>query len=130
MFFSLRDTKRSFKFPLIGSTLRLVCSLSARTVRPFTHLPVDHQHSQVWYVIAWPPQPLGTHRPALLLSFRTTTLTYCLPPFYGRELLSVPESTLVQACIDEPIAWRQFIGNLPLGVLPHLSLMGAMSPNS
>ena len=44
------------------------------------YLPVDHQHSQVWYVIAWPPQPLGTHRLALFLSFRTITPAYCLSP--------------------------------------------------
>jgi len=44
------------------------------------YLPVDHQHSQVWYVIAWPPQPLRTHRLALFVSFRTITPAYCLSP--------------------------------------------------
>ena len=33
--------------------------------------------------------PLMPHRLALALSFRTTTPTSCLPPFYGRRLLSL-----------------------------------------
>lgn len=67
-------------------------------------LPVGIQQSLVWYVAAWPPQPLSTHRPALCISFRTTTLTYCLPPFYRRGLLSINvESTLTQACLDGPL---------------------------
>jgi hypothetical protein len=36
--FALRATQRFFKSPLIGSTIKLVLSPSARTVEPCTYL--------------------------------------------------------------------------------------------
>ena len=36
--FALRATQRFFKFPLIGLTIKLVLSPSARTVEPCTYL--------------------------------------------------------------------------------------------
>jgi hypothetical protein len=76
-------------------------------------------YSTVWYVAAWPPQPLGTHRLALFLSFRTATLSYYLPPFYGRDLLSAHHRvksnpslfrwTISGASLWETLLWDSYL---------------------
>lgn len=42
--FALRATQRFFKSPLIGSTIKLVLSPSARTVEPCTYLLIIDIH--------------------------------------------------------------------------------------
>jgi hypothetical protein len=102
--------------------LRCLC-LRAQTMQ----LPVSIQQSLDGYVAAWPPQPLSTHRTALCASFRTTTLTYCLPPYYGRGLLSdYSESNLTQACLDGPLlalAYRK----LSFGTVTCLTLIWTLN---
>ena len=126
--FVLRTTKRFFKSPLIGSTLALLgcLCLQAQTIQ----LPVGLQYSTVWYVAVQPPQPLDSQRLSLSLSFRTTTLSYYLPPFYGRDLLSdCSESSLTLACLDGLLRAAVY-GKPAFGVVTYLTLMDAKPPIS
>jgi len=81
--FALRATKRFFKSPVIPSTIKLTLCLSTLIVRLV---------STCWFSAfvsfgckQCERQPNYTSAFALVLSFRTVYLTYCLPPFYGRS---------------------------------------------
>jgi hypothetical protein len=77
--FALRATQRFFKFPLIGSTIKLVLSPSARTVEPCTYLliintrglgTIQLDHHSLLELTDW----LCSH------PFGLISPTYCLSP--------------------------------------------------
>jgi len=77
--FALRATQRFFKSPLIGSTIKLVLSPSARTVEPYTYLliisirefgSIQLDHHSLLELTDW----------LCSYPFGLISLTYCLSP--------------------------------------------------